>query len=132
MNSLIGAGIHFYKQSAGDAKLSRLQAGFSISSMINVDYYTKLSLGLQGSFNQHSYNASSITWDSQFNGVTYDPTLSSFELFNAGSNAYFNLGIGGLWKHYSRNQNVMGIDQGSFQIGVSSTNLLRSFPKFSE
>ena len=101
-SGLFATGLHFYNNTEGDAKLSTLNVGLSIAGHVDLDYYNKGSVGIQGSYNQQSYNINAIQWDSQYNGTSYDPTLPSNESFNGNSNVFFNMGVGLLWKHFSR------------------------------
>jgi type IX secretion system PorP/SprF family membrane protein len=122
-SGLFATGLHFYNNTEGDADLSTLNVGLSIAGHVDLDYYNKGSVGIQGTYNQQSYNINAIQWDSQYNGTSYDPTLPSNENFNGNSNVFFNMGVGLLWKHFSREENLTGIDKGSFQIGYSLYNI---------
>ena len=124
-SGLLATGLHFYNNTEGDANLSTLNVGLSLAGHIDIDYYNKASVGLQGGYYQQSYNVNNIQWDSQYNGIAYDPTLPSGENFSGNNNTYFNMGVGLLWKHFSREENLSGIDKGSFQIGYSIFNITK-------
>ena len=124
-HALVGAGMYFYKDTQGDSQLSNVDIGFSMSSNINFDYYNKGSVGLQYAYIQKSYTTTGLQWDNQFNGTVYDPSLPSKEFFSGEKLSMFNLSAGLLWQHFSRGQNLSGIDQGSFQVGYGIFNLMR-------
>lgn len=124
-SGLLATGLHFFNNTEGDADLSTLNVGLSLAAHVDLDYYNKGSVGIQGSYNQQSYNINNIQWDNQYNGMGYDPTLPSGENFTGASNIYLNLGIGLLWKHFSKEENLTGIDKGSFEIGYSLFNITR-------
>ncbi|MFK7755926.1 MAG: PorP/SprF family type IX secretion system membrane protein, partial [Flavobacteriales bacterium] len=52
----------------------------------------ELSFGLEASYNQRSFSLDGLAWDTQFNGVAYDPSLPTQENWNA--NAVSNLDFG--------------------------------------
>lgn len=122
-SGLIGAGIQFYNNTAGDSKLSTLMAGLSLAAHVDIDNNNKGSVGFQGSFLQNSYSTSAIQWDNQFNGTVYDPVLPSGETYAGNSFINFNLGAGLLWQHYSGETNLSGIDKGSFYVGYGMFNI---------
>lgn len=124
-SGLFATGLHFYNNTEGDAKLSTLNVGLSIAGHVDLDYYNKGSVGIRAGYFQQSYSISNIQWESQFNGASYDPTLPSYENFSGSNNIYFNMGVGLVWKHFSREENLSGIDKGSFQIGYSILNLTK-------
>jgi len=120
-------GFHAFQDKSGDSKLSKLDAGLSLSTFVDVDDYNKFCFGMQGNFVQYSISVTDIQWASQYNGVigAYDASLSSGELFSNSSSIILNTGAGILWKNISRDVNLSGIDKGSFQIGYAAYNLLR-------
>jgi len=124
-SGLFATGLHFYNNTEGDAKLSTMNIGLSLAGHVDLDYYNKGSVGLQGSYNQQSYNVNKIQWDNQYNGTAYDPTLPSGENFSGANNIYFNMGVGLLWKHFSREENLSSIDKGSFELGYSMFNITK-------
>jgi len=124
-NAFLGAGLFFYNDKAGDSQLSNLKTGLSLSGIVDLDYWNKASVGIQGAFMQQSYTTADIQWDNQYNGTTYDPSLPSGENFTGDKSIGFNLSTGVLWQHFARDQNLSGIDKGSFQVGYGAFNLLR-------
>lgn len=74
-NSYIGAGLFLYKDKAGDANLSTTQVNISLASIIFLNEYNKLSLGLQGGLGQRSATTNNLKWDNQYDGFAYDPKI---------------------------------------------------------
>ena len=128
--TFLGVGIHFVNDVSGDAKLSKLGGGLSLTGMVDIDRYNKISGGIQPSFLQHSISPGNIQWDSQFNGTSYDPTLPTNETFSNNALSIFNLAGGVTFRHIAPSQNLSGIDKGSFLLGYSIYNILRPEVQF--
>lgn len=128
--TFMGVGMHFINDVSGDAKLKKLGGGLSLSALVDINRYDKLSAALQPSFLQHSISPGNIQWDNQFNGVAYDPTLPTGETFSNNALSVFNLAGGITFRHIAPSQNLSGIDNGSFLAGYSIYNILRPDVKF--
>lgn len=126
----LGAGITFLNDRSGDGKLGFTQANLSISSHVPVGPNSILGVALMGGIGQRSINFQNLTWDSQYNGTTYDPTLNSNETFGSESFMYEDLGAGivfssGSGGHFSRGKD----NKVKFNIGAGGYHLNR--PKMS-
>ena len=90
----IGIGIGFFSDKIGTSNLSQNQFNFSLSAIQQVNFDTKLSLGLQGAYNQQSISMSSLTWDTQFQGHKFQEDLPSEELFGNSKSNYIDINAG--------------------------------------
>ncbi len=54
----------------------------------------QLSFGLELGYNQRRFNLDGLAWDSQFNGVAYDPSLPTGEFWSGAPVGYFDAGFG--------------------------------------
>ncbi len=92
-SSRVGLGLSMVKDAAGDANM-RTNI-FSISSKLEHPFSKRwtVGVGFSGSFFTRSANPENATWESQYNGDQFDPSLNSGESF-AGINLSF-ASIGG-------------------------------------
>lgn len=94
----VALGFNIINQSAGTAGYNYLAAYGSFAYQISVSDkgYQKLNFGLQAGIINRSFNASKAQFDSQYNPATggYDPSMSSFENFNATSAIVFDASAG--------------------------------------
>lgn len=111
-----GLGVQFLYDKSGDGALSQfvpqLSAAFGKYFHNNKQY---LSLGIQGGLNVKTLNFSNLTFENQYNGTSYDPTLPSGETL-AGENAkipVFGFGL---------NFNSQLKESGTIDVGASYYN----------
>ena len=96
-----GAGLLLNSDKAGDSEFGTLQAELSLafSRLLGSDSAHSVSGGIQGGFVQRSINYSRLTFDSQFNGDVYDPTIPAGEDFQVSRFYYFNISAGAAWRY---------------------------------
>lgn len=115
---LFGGGIHMYSDQAGTSRLRTLQLAIAGSYTHQLSRAFFLTAGLQGSFSNRSFDRTGLTFDSQFNGDFFDPSIDPGEAFlntrynypslSSGINlhnqtskrTWFDLGAG--WFHMNR------------------------------
>lgn len=61
---------------------------------VKLDAKKELSFGLEASYNQRTFSLDGLAWDSQFNGVAYDPSLPTFENWNNRAVSNIDFGFG--------------------------------------
>lgn len=98
-NDFFGLGLVVNSDKAGASQLSVNQANLSLSynKMLVPGSGGMLSLGFQGGVGQRSMSYDGLTWDKQYNGVRYDPTLSSEESPIGSSLSYLDVSFGADW-----------------------------------
>jgi type IX secretion system PorP/SprF family membrane protein len=98
-NDFFGMGLVVNSDKAGASQLSINQANLSISynKLLAPASGGMLSMGFQGGVGQRSMSYDALTWDKQYNGVRYDPTLSSGESAIGSSLTYVDLSAGLNW-----------------------------------
>lgn len=77
--AFMGIGFTFFTDAAGDAKIRSTSAMLNVSGVLKISRRSALSLGLSGGAVGTTANYSNLTYASQFNGNTIDPTLSPNE-----------------------------------------------------
>lgn len=90
----IGIGVGFFSDKIGTSNLSQNQFNLSLSAIQQVNFDTKLSLGLQGAYNQQSISMDNLTWDTQFVGHQFNESLPSQELFGNSKSNYIDINAG--------------------------------------
>jgi type IX secretion system PorP/SprF family membrane protein len=118
-------GISFYSDKAGDSQLKTTGVNVMAANQFKVPFDSKatLSAGAMLGFTSMKIDYSKLTYDSQWNGVNYDPNEPPGETFPRAGRGYFNLNLGAT---YSR-----PIDEKrSFTAGISLFNLSRPKQSF--
>ena len=126
----LGAGIDFYNDLMGDSQFQTTHFGFSLSGILMAARDHRISLGLKGSYEQRSIDPSGVSWDNQWSGTTYDPSLPSGETFGNVAHSYFNLAAGAAWKYVQHNLGISAFDKLAFTTGVSYFNMLNPNTSF--
>lgn len=118
----VNAGLSIFTDKAGDSQLTTTMINGAVSKALVLPNrpQDQLTVGLMLGLTLMSIDYSALNYDNQWNGLFYDPSLSSGESYARDSRAYMNLHIGG---HYRR----VVDDQKSWTLGTSLFNL--SAPK---
>lgn len=102
-------GLAVINDNAGDARFNTFQILTAASYSFELDAEAKntLRLGLQLGPGQISINENYMSFNNQYNGVVYDPTLPSGEAFPRNSRWYFNLHAGAAHRfNYAERKNI--------------------------
>jgi type IX secretion system PorP/SprF family membrane protein len=129
----LGIGIQLINDQSGDAKLNLNQGNLNISSVIRLDEYSKLSVGLMGGFGTRSINYSSLRWESQYQNGSYNATTNSGENLASSSFSYMDAGAGIAWS-YGKDQGYITQNNGvkltvglsAFHFGIPKTSFIGS------
>lgn len=95
----LGVGLYVLNDKAGKSQLQSLDIKGSVAYHLATDRYNRLSFGLALGYQQRSISFSDLAWDSQFNGINYDPTLPANETFASQSKGFVDASFGGWWWH---------------------------------
>lgn len=97
-NGHMGTGVTVIQDKAGTANLGVFQATGAAAYHLSADkdYF---SAGVAIGYRQRSINLDDLMWDSQFNGVGADPTISSGEQFGNQKSAGIDVSSGMHWQH---------------------------------
>ena len=112
----ISIGCQINQDRAGDSKLNTFQFNPSFSYQIQIDSNQIISSGLQLGFTKRNLDYNPLSFDAQYNGSIYDPSLSNQESFSTTSNNYLNLNFG--ISHFIKINNHL-----KFNSGISIYNL---------
>ncbi|MCB0760711.1 MAG: PorP/SprF family type IX secretion system membrane protein [Flavobacteriales bacterium] len=95
----LGVGAMVVSDKAGKSRLGTFEFAGTVAAHLPANDYNRLSTGLQVGISQRSINTEGLAWDSQFNGVGYDPTLPSGEVVQLEKRNFVDFALGMEWHH---------------------------------
>jgi type IX secretion system PorP/SprF family membrane protein len=107
-DNFFGFGLLVLQDAAGMAQQRTLSVRGTSAYNLVASGDDLLSAGVQLGFEQRSINFEGLAWDSQYNGVTYDPTLDDRERFITSSRSFVDIGAGFQWKHRAKRRFDLG------------------------
>lgn len=99
-NGMFGMGVNFFKDDAGDSKLSTTNVGLSLAYHLDISGgqgNNFISIGFQGAMVQRSLSYGSLTWDEQWNGATFDQNVATIDQLGGTSLSVFDMATGLHW-----------------------------------
>lgn len=96
-------GLAVFNNEAGAGQLSDFHSQLTLSSFIQIDAKSIVSLGMYTSYTQRSIQGSKLIFPDQFSATGYSSQLPSQEPWKNYTVNFFNLGIGGGW-HFNQRQ----------------------------
>lgn len=118
-NGYIGAGLNVFKDVAGVTNFGTTKVNLSLSSVVFLDNKNSASVGLMGSWAQNSMSPDKLEWDSQFNGQSFNPALSSNEQFAFENRNYFDFSAGALWAYGTGAKTLSSQDEFNIKAGLA-------------
>jgi type IX secretion system PorP/SprF family membrane protein len=113
VNDVPAAGIVINTDKAGDSKFSTTQIYLSGAYIkkLTKDSANFLSLAIQPGISSKGFNINALTFDSQYDGDSYNGALTSGETFSKTRITYFDLGAGiaYMWRKTQRTQANVGV-----------------------
>lgn len=95
----LSAGLMVLNDKVGDFQLKTNIVSLSVAGRIKISYRNYLAAGFQGGFGQKSFDPSKLQWASQYNGLNYDPNISSGERYYTNSLVYNDISTGLNWSY---------------------------------
>lgn len=132
-HSYLGAGLVAYKDKAGDTQLGTTNLNLTLSGIVSISDYMKISAGLQGGFMQRSINQSAMKWGNQFQ---FDGTSTGYNTDGAGENSAFSpytfgdFSAGLLWTYAAEESTLSSNDKFRAHAGVAAFHLNQPKGKF--
>jgi type IX secretion system PorP/SprF family membrane protein len=119
-NKKIGYGLMLFHDVVGDGSLRtiEIQGNASYLFKLTPDSMHTFRPGITLGLNHRQVNFDQFQFDSQFDGISYNPGLSSNEIFNSDRQSNFSIGIGGIYQYYVN-------DRFHFTGGIGAYNLNR-------
>lgn len=107
-DNFFGFGLLVLQDDAGKAQMRTLTVRGSGSYNLVATDDDLFSSGFQIGFEQRSIDFEGLAWDSQFDGVAYDPSLDDRERFITNSRSFVDIGAGAHWKHRAKRRFDLG------------------------
>ncbi len=125
-------GLNFFSDKAGDSKMGTTQVNLSVAGHVYIDRYTKFGGGIQIGYAQRSVDYTQLTWGNQFDGMAYNPTLSSRENLPAtASKAYPDVGAGIVYTYNNTAGMKRVVDNNDFRVNIGLSIFHISRPDYS-
>lgn len=90
----MGIGVGFFNDRAGNGDLSLLKAQISAAYHLQMGEYNMLSIGLGAAFVQRSVNFGKLTFDTQWDGFTFNPQSANGETYSFQKTSYADITAG--------------------------------------
>jgi type IX secretion system PorP/SprF family membrane protein len=107
----LAVGINFFNDRAGQERISTNNVNISLAYHLKMNQSNTIGLGIYSGLGQRSFDPNGGMWGSQYNGMSYDASLSSNETFNNASFSMFDAGAGLVYT-YSEGESRMRSNDG--------------------
>jgi len=93
-NNWLGIGLAFFNDNAGDGNLALNEIQGSLAYHLQLSPFTMLSLGLSGGYVQRSVDYDNLTFDTQWDGATFNTHMANGEKVGIIKTNYSTVGAG--------------------------------------
>ncbi len=124
-NAQFSLGAYVLTDKAGVSEFRQTMAGVNAAAGVRIGRSSSLTAGIGGGAFSQNLNPANLSWDSQYNGMQYDPSLSSNENLALQSVTKFDLHAGVVYKFMSGSTNPYFNDGVKGTLGVSAYHLTR-------
>lgn len=122
-------GFNAYNDISGDGNFNSLHLGLILGTVLKSGQFGKFSMALTGALDQRTISGHKLTWDSQYNGYKYDPSLLGEQIPN-NRFLYGDFGAGFNY-HYAKSQRYISAADGHrFDIGLAAFHVNVPFYSF--
>lgn len=124
----LGIGMMFNSDRSNNDVYSINSGGFSVAYNIPIDQDERIELGigLQGQFSQKKINPLKLSFESQFTGNGFDPTITTPELLKTASISYLSLNSGILLNFKTNDFDQFYLGCGLYNVNTPKTSFLDS------
>jgi type IX secretion system PorP/SprF family membrane protein len=115
-NHFFAGGINLYHDRQGDSRLnlSTLNISGSYSRILNAQNI--LTGGITLGFSSRGFSQADLTWDKQWNGDTFDPSLSSQEQFSTERINFLETAVGLNYRYQRSKRTKIDLGVGAFHL----------------
>lgn len=125
-NGFLAIGVNFFNDRIGQPRINTNRGALTAAYHIKVDRRNYIGLGMNAGFEQRTISEGSGEWGMQYNGMQYDPSLSSGENFNNASFSLFTTGAGVVYSYNANDNMRIRLNESfSFRTGLSVYHLNR-------
>jgi len=107
-DSYAGFGLFIMQDQAGKAQMKTFQVMGTAAYHLVANSKNLLSAGGSIGYFQRGVDVQGLAWDSQFNGISYDPSLDDKERFLTDRRSTIDIAAGGTWKHKGKKRYGLG------------------------
>lgn len=122
-NSQVNVGGFLLTDKAGASEFNQTMAGVNIAAGVRVGRSSSITAGIGAGLFSQSLNNTALIWDSQYNGMQFDPTLASGESLSSISVSKFDLHAGLVFRFMSGSNNPYFNDGVKGTFGISAYHL---------
>lgn len=114
----LGLGAWVFNDRAGDSRLQQFHfsVGASYTLQLGNSGNSALTTGLQGGFTSLSLDNTALSFDAQYNGFQYDPSLVTGENFSRSSLMHPDLNAGMVYRYTPSNRELIQFGLGLFNL----------------
>ncbi|HOU97469.1 MAG TPA: PorP/SprF family type IX secretion system membrane protein [Bacteroidales bacterium] len=122
-SSSLGLGLFIMNDRAGGAHLNTFLGGVNIAAKVPISNSQNISAGIGTAFMQRHIDYSALSWDKQYDGLVYNPGLSSGEQMSNERTNNIDLSTGVQWSYGKGATTLSSNDNFGVQVGVSVFHL---------
>ncbi|MFT6845148.1 MAG: type IX secretion system PorP/SprF family membrane protein [Flavobacteriales bacterium] len=121
----LGLGLTFLSDVAGDSKFTTNNLSFSAGFHKKL-FETRSSIGLAGqiSFVQQSIDYSNLSYNNQYNGLFFDPSLNHKETFAVDNLSYMDFALGAVYEYRISKKESLTLGLATYNLSTSKVSLL--------
>lgn len=119
----MGIGAFLYSDKAGDSKFGTFQGLLSVTGIVPLNDFNKLSVGIQGGYAQRSATVADLQWENQYVNGAYDPLVVPNESNLLTSYPYIDFSVGTVYQYRNKAVNIAGQDVNEFSVGFAAFHL---------
>ena len=126
LDKKLAFGINLLSDKSGQSDLSISQADASLATNIRLNKYNYVRFGADGAFTQRYRDLSSLSWNSQYDGVFINTDIPSGET-SIYKHSFFDASMGMQWKHIFKNKTTLNIGQAAYHINRPIYNTIEPY-----
>ncbi|MBN2729545.1 MAG: PorP/SprF family type IX secretion system membrane protein [Bacteroidales bacterium] len=122
-NAQFSIGGYVMSDKSGASEFSQTIAGINLGAGVRLNSVSSLSAGIGGGIISQNVNMANLSWDSQYNGMQYDPALETHESASLLNATGIDLNAGIVYKFMSGSRNPYYNDGVKGTIGIAAFHL---------
>lgn len=121
----LGIGGSFFSDRAGNGDLALIKAQLSAAYHVQLGDYNMISVGLGAAFVQRSVNFTKLTFDTQWDGFTFNPTAANGEAYSFQKTSYPDITAGVNYAFFPNENVYIKLGVGMLHINQPSESFYR-------
>ncbi len=125
------AGVNLFNDKAGDVTIATTQVNLSVAYHVRLNDFNTLGAGVQAGFAQSALGSGTIRTGNQYNGLNYDPNLSTGEMLTNTTMTYPDAGAGLVWTYNNTTKAIMVSDNHDLKFSFGTSVMHVNQPAYS-